>query len=155
MEEKPRQELTQQEQNDKYLTEEEKAFGNVLDFIGQLTEQQRADGEPESLPFWYTDNLNIRRLPRRAPISFLKKYSHQILDVVIGRPVMHTIWDKHHNHYRNHKDAKFRRPLKLPIQEEDCILTPEDLAEVKLMLEEVKEFKRSGNKAPEWPAASK
>lgn len=47
--EQPEQILSEEEMQDKYLTEEEKAFGRVLDHIGKLIEAEKVSDETKNM----------------------------------------------------------------------------------------------------------
>ena len=104
------------------------------------------------LPEWFNDHPNARRLPRRPPVYFPKKCPRWKVEGVAGKRVVHPIWLWYYTEFRYGGAAKTRRPYKMPLAEQDCTLTSEELADVKEILLELEAFEAMKRNAPAEPS---
>lgn len=124
----------------------DKQFANLLRHVGRLEEEDRTNGI-RRLPYWYNERPAARRLPRRPAAYFPKKSSWRGWEMSAGKRVMHPIWFWYHSWLRKGGCAKLCRPYKMPLTEEACPLTSEDLADVKEMIEEIDHYNAAKRRA--------
>jgi len=130
----------------------DEAYANVVRNVGPPGMGLTPASAPKPFPHWCKHHPAARRLPRRPPVYFPKKCPGWKPEGVAGKRVVHPIWLRCHSEFRYGGSAKLRRPYKMLVAEEACLLTPEDLADVKEILLEIEEFNAARRKVRQPPS---